>query len=94
MLDGILLEKAGIPSISIVTNAFVATGQVMASNWGVPEYRFLSIPHPIANLSDAELVERVNGVIDDVVKLLKNGQTLPDQLNSCSSTLESIKGPA
>ena len=94
MLDGILLEKAGIPSISIVTDAFVETGQVMASNWGVPEYRFLSIPHPIANLSDAELEERVNGVLDDVVKLLKDGQTLAHQPSSCSSTLESIKGPA
>ena len=87
MLDGILLEKAGIPSISIVTDAFVETGKVMASNWGVPEYLFLSIPHPIGNLSDAELEERVNGVLDDVVKLLKDGQTLPDQGNGAHSRL-------
>ena len=81
MLDGILLEKAGIPSISIVTDAFVETGKVMASDWGVPEYLFLSIPHPIGNLSDAELEERVNGVLDDVVKLLKDGQALLDKGN-------------
>jgi hypothetical protein len=87
VLDGILLEKAGIPSISIVTDAFVETGKVMASNWGVPEYLFLSIPHPIGNLSDAELEERVNGVLDDVVKLLKDGQTLPDQGNGAHSRL-------
>jgi hypothetical protein len=85
VLDGILLEKAGIPSISIVTDAFVETGKVMASNWGVPEYLFLSIPHPIGNLSDAELEERVNGVLDDVVKLLKDGQTLPEQGNGAHS---------
>jgi len=87
VLDGILLEKAGIPSISIVTDAFVETGKVMASNWGVPEYLFLSIPHPIGNLSDVELEERVNGVLDDVVKLLKDGQTLPDQGNGAHSRL-------
>jgi len=87
VLDGILLEKAGIPSISIVTDAFVETGKVMASNWGVPEYMFLSIPHPIGNLSDVELEERVNGVLDDVVKLLKDGQTLPDQGNGAHSRL-------
>ena len=57
----------------------------MASNWGVPEYRFLSIPHPIANLSDADLDERVNDVPDDVMKLLKDGQTLPDQPNKRTS---------
>jgi hypothetical protein len=78
VLDGILLEKAGIPSISIVTDAFVETGQVMASNWGVPDYRFLSTPHPIANLSNIELEERVNGILDDVVKLLKEGQASQD----------------
>jgi hypothetical protein len=36
------------------------------------------MPHPIANLSDEELEERVNGVLDDVVKLLKDGQTTQD----------------
>ena len=94
MLDGILLEKAGIPSISIVTDAFVETGKMMASNWGVPEYLYLSMPHPIGNLSDAELEERVNGVLDDVVKLLKDGQTSPDQPNSYSPAVKSIKEPA
>ena len=55
MLDGILLEKAGIPAVSIVTDPFVETGREMATDWGVPEYRFLSIPHPIANLTEAEM---------------------------------------
>jgi hypothetical protein len=74
VLDGILLEKAGIPAVSIVTNAFVETGRAMAVNWGVPDYRFLSVTHPIANLADAELDESANGVIDDVVDLLSRGQ--------------------
>lgn len=78
MLDGILLEKAGIPAIVIVTDAFVETGKVMASDWGVPEYRFLSVPHPIANLSDGELDERTHEVLHDVVELLREGQK--DQL--------------
>jgi hypothetical protein len=78
VLDGILLEKAGIPAIVIVTDAFVETGKVMASDWGVPEYRFLSVPHPIANLSDGELDERTHEVLHDVVELLREGQK--DQL--------------
>ena len=74
MLDGILLEKAGIPAVSIVTDAFVETGRVMAGNWGVPEYRFLAVNHPIANLGDKELDESATGIIDDVVDLLSRGQ--------------------
>ena len=46
----------------------------MAGNWGVPDYRFLAVAHPIANLEDAELDASANGVIDDVVDLLSKGQ--------------------
>ena len=58
MLDGIVFEKVGIPAASIVTDVFEATGRAMAQSWGVPEYRFLAMPHPIANLTEAELDQR------------------------------------
>ena len=74
MLDSILLEREGIPAISIVTDAFVETGNVMASNWGIPGFRFLSVPHPVANLNDEALVQRANDVVNEVVELLKKGQ--------------------
>ena len=74
MLDSILLEREGIPAISIVTDAFVETGNIMASNWGIPGFRFLSIPHPVANLNDEELDQRANDVVNEVVELLKKGQ--------------------
>jgi hypothetical protein len=74
VLDSILFEKAGVPAITIVTDAFVETGKLMSSKWGIPEFRFLCVPHPVANLSDAELNQRADAVIDDVVKLLKEGQ--------------------
>ena len=74
MLDSILLEREGIPAISIVTDAFVETGNIMASNWGIPGFRFLSVPHPVANLNDEELDQRANDVVNEVVELLKKGQ--------------------
>ena len=74
MLDGILFEKAGLPAVSIVTAPFRITGVTMAGNWGVPDYRFLEIPHPIANLNDDELDDRVDGVIEAVISLWLNGQ--------------------
>jgi hypothetical protein len=53
VLDSILFEKAGVPAITIVTDAFVDTGRLMASKWGIPGFRILSVPHPVANLTDA-----------------------------------------
>lgn len=74
MLDGILFEKVGVPAASIVTDVFQATGHAMAQAWGVPEYKFLAMPHPIANLTEAQLDQRAREIAPEVVKLLLQGQ--------------------
>ena len=74
MLDGILLEKNGIPSASIVTDVFEATARAMAEQWGVPTYKFLMMPHPIANLTEKELDQRALEMAPEVVKLILQGQ--------------------
>ena len=74
MLDGIVLEKVGIPTASIITDVFEATGRAMAQAWGVPNYKFLAMPHPIANLTEAELDQRAREIAPEVVKLLLQGQ--------------------
>jgi hypothetical protein len=70
VLDGILLEKAGIPAVSIVTEPFRVTGEEMAGTWGVPGYKFLDMPHPIANLSDAALDEQADRLLESVIGLM------------------------
>jgi hypothetical protein len=74
VLDGILFEKVGMPAASIVTDVFEATGHAMALAWGVPEYKFLAMPHPIANLTEAQLDQRAREIAPEVVKLLLQGQ--------------------
>ena len=74
MLDGIVLEKSGVPSASIITDVFEMTGRAMAEQWGVPTYRFLVVPHPIANLTEAQLDQRAREIAPEVVKLLLQGQ--------------------
>lgn len=64
-----------MPSASIVTDVFIATGKAMARTWGVPEFRFLVMPHPIANLTDAELDDRAAAIVPEVVNLLLEGQS-------------------
>ena len=71
MLDGILLERAGIPAVSIVTEPFVSTGQAMAASHGVPDYAFVAMPHPIANLTEAELNARADRLTDQVVGIIQ-----------------------
>lgn len=49
----------------------------MARTWGVPEFRFLAMPHPIANLTGEELDQRAAAIVPEVVKLLLEGQASP-----------------
>jgi len=64
-----------MPSASIITDVFKVTGRAMARSWGVPEFRFVAMPHPIANLTDAELDQRAEAIVPEVVRLLLEGQT-------------------
>lgn len=74
MLDGILFEKHGIPAASIITDVFESTGRAMAVAWGVPTYRYLAMPHPIANLTEEELDSRAQEMVPQIVDLLLEGQ--------------------
>jgi hypothetical protein len=74
VLDSIVFEQHGVPSASIVTEVFKVTGKAMARSWGLPDFRFIAMPHPIANLTPAQLDARAEAVLPEVVKLLLQGQ--------------------
>lgn len=63
-----------IPAAPIVTDLFVETGKAMAAAWGVPEYPFGVMRHPIANLTEAELDARAREVLPQIVSLLLEGR--------------------
>ena len=63
-----------MPSASIVTDVFIRTGDAMARAWGLKEFRFLNMPHPIANLTGEQLDQRAREIVPEVVRLLLEGQ--------------------
>jgi hypothetical protein len=70
LADGIVLERAGVPAVSICTDAFVVPARAMAGVHGLPDFEFVTIPHPIASLAPAEIEANVRPVILDVVRIL------------------------
>ncbi|MEX2449928.1 MAG: hypothetical protein WD407_03655 [Rhodospirillales bacterium] len=74
MLDAIILERAGIPAVPIVTSVFESTAKEMAELWGVPNFRFLMMPHPLASLSAADIAKRAEDMVPRVLELLASGQ--------------------
>jgi hypothetical protein len=68
--DGILLERAGVPAVSIVSDSFFASGRAMATLQGFPGYEFVAVRHPVASLTQEQLRGRVQEVLPAVLRIL------------------------
>ena len=69
-----ILEKAGIPAIPVITSAFDSTAREMAELWGVPDFRFVMMPHPLASLTRESIELRADELVAKVLQLLQEGQ--------------------
>jgi len=65
-----VLERAGVPAVSICTDAFVVSARAMAGVYGMPDFEFVTIPHPIASLDPGAIDANVRRAIPDVVRIL------------------------
>jgi hypothetical protein len=70
LADGILLERAGLPAISVCTDPFALTARAMAKAYGFPGFEYVSIPHPVASLSEAQIQARVHDMMPDLLRIL------------------------
>jgi hypothetical protein len=46
----------------------------LAKTWGVPDFKFLVLPHPIANLTPEQMGQRAAEIAPQVVDFLLKGQ--------------------
>ena len=65
-----MFEERGIPGIALVTEPFRQTATAMATTWGLPGFRFVETPHPVAILREEETGERADRLLPLVVTLL------------------------
>jgi hypothetical protein len=68
--DGILLERQGVPTVSICTESFRITGDAMARTYGFPGFEYVLVPHPVASLTADELSQRVERIVPQVIAIL------------------------
>ena len=68
--DGLILERAGVPSVSVCSDSFMRAGKAMASVQGFKDYEFVEVRHPVASLDAAQLRERVLEAMPKVAKIL------------------------
>ena len=76
MHDGIHVEKAGKPAVTICTDIFIETSKAMADMWDAPDFPMIFTQHPIANLTRAQLRERAEGMLDEIVTILTDSPSV------------------
>jgi hypothetical protein len=70
LADGIVLERAGIPAVSICTDAFRASAGAMAKVMGFPEFEYVAVPHPVASRTEKEIADMVRAAMPRIVAIL------------------------
>jgi hypothetical protein len=68
--DGILLERAGVPTVSITSDSFLLSGAALAGVQGFPGFDFYAVNHPMASLTADEVRERALTALPDVLRIL------------------------
>ena len=70
-----MLERAGIPAVSLCTDAFKITTGAMANQMGFPGFPYVTLPHPVASRTEKEIDEMVRDALPDVIRVLGAGLT-------------------
>jgi hypothetical protein len=72
-----VLERAGIPAVSLCTDAFRITAEAMANQLGFPGYQYVALPHPIASRTEKEIDEIARDALPEILRVLGAGLTYP-----------------
>ena len=70
MLDGVELERRGLPAAALITDEFRPTALKMLENQGAPWYPFVEVEHPINIRTETELRQIAENATEEIVRLL------------------------
>jgi hypothetical protein len=56
--------------VSICTDSFLAPARAMAKVYGFPGFQFVTVPHPLASLDEAQIEDRAAGALPGVLQIL------------------------
>lgn len=78
--DSVTIEKAGIPTVTVTTDCFVAAGQAVAQNLGMAHLPVVEIPHPIYNRSKTDLETLAEQTFEELVSVLTGADASEPEL--------------
>ena len=78
--DGVTLERRGIPTATVNSDAFVVLGQQEAIALGLPGLPIVTVPHPMGDVAADVVQERARAMLAQVLAVLTtDAETLESQ---------------
>jgi hypothetical protein len=68
--DGVTLEKRGVPTATVNSDAFVVLGQQEAIALGLPGLPIVTVPHPMGDVAAGEVERRAGALVAQIVHVL------------------------
>jgi hypothetical protein len=68
--DGTIFERQGVQTAAILTHIFLRPGDAMARVQGFVDYEYATITHPISSLDQAQIRERAEQALPQVLRIL------------------------
>jgi hypothetical protein len=77
VIDAVNLEKAGVPSIALISRSFCPLGQIVARGEGHGSLPIVMLPHPIGEADMGKIAQKGAEAAAECVRLLTTpGETL------------------
>jgi len=70
--DTVWFELQGRPSVFVASSAFREAAAAQARALGLPEVRYVLVPHPIQDANDDEMRSRADAIVDQVIGALSD----------------------
>ena len=65
-----MLERLGIPTVTICTDVFASLAASVASAKGVPDLKVVTIPHPLAGRDVSWIQEQAQAIYPEILTRL------------------------
>src|SRR6266566_3043831 len=77
VIDAVNLEKAGVPTVALVSRSFCPLGQIVARGEGHGSLAIVMLPHPIGEADTAKIMQKGADAAAECVRLLTTpGETV------------------
>ena len=70
VIDAINLEKAGIPTVALISRSFCPLGQIVGRGMGHQGLPIIMLPHPIGEADESRIAQKGSDAAAECVRLL------------------------